>query len=73
MPACGRQGRQAGLSSLEGNRHVKLFVIRRLGRVRAGDFELAGDLFDLNVDQITLFSIDVTGDFCTRWNEREST
>ncbi len=48
-PACGRQ---AGLSPLEGNRHVKLFVIRRLGRVRAGDFELAGDLFDLNVDEV---------------------
>ncbi len=48
-PACGRQ---AGSSPLEWNRHVSLFVIRRLGRVRAGDFELAGDLFDLNVDQV---------------------
>ncbi len=53
-PACGRQ---AGLSPLGGDRHVSLFVIRRLGRVRAGDFELAGDLFDLNVDQIRPFSV----------------
>ena len=60
------QGRQAGLSPLEGNRHVKLFVIRRLGRVRAGDFELAGDLFDLNVDQIRPFWVaDTDSTLCT--------